>query len=154
MINNEFDAGAIMQPGVFEAARASNPNIVSWNTSGPSWGAPDACLYTLGLNTRWGPTADVRVRRRSARRSTASSWSTWPTKAATVTAVVPFSTYGGLAAYETQLQPIIDQYKPDNPDPTQVAVEHAGGRLRQGRGRLLGQGRHPADRSTCRRRAG
>ncbi len=62
-INNEFDAAAIMQPGVFETARARNPNIASWNTSGPSWGAPDACLYTLGLNTKWGPMADVRVRR-------------------------------------------------------------------------------------------
>jgi ABC-type transport system substrate-binding protein len=52
MINNEFDVGATMDPGVFEAARARNPNIVSWNAAGPVWGAADACVYILGLNTR------------------------------------------------------------------------------------------------------
>ena len=39
MINNEFDVGPAMQPGVFEAAHARNPNIVSWNTSGSRPGA-------------------------------------------------------------------------------------------------------------------
>ncbi len=32
MINNEFDIGPALQPGVFEAARGRNPNLVSWNT--------------------------------------------------------------------------------------------------------------------------
>src|SRR5579859_4205997 len=31
MINNEFDVGPTMDPGVFEVAHAKNPNIVSWN---------------------------------------------------------------------------------------------------------------------------
>ena len=101
MINNEFDAGAIMQPGVFEAARARNPNIVSWNTSGPSWGAPDACLFTLGLNTKWGPMSDVRVRRAVEHSINRQKMVDLAYEDATVTQVMPFSTYGGLVPYQT-----------------------------------------------------
>ncbi len=125
MINNDFDAGAVMQPGVFEAARARNPNIVSWNTSGPSWGAPDACLYTLGLNNRWGPTADVRVRRAISHAINRQAMVDLAYESSTVPRVVPFSTYGGLAAYETQLQSIIDSYRPDDPNPAAVASNMA-----------------------------
>jgi len=120
-INNEFDAGAVMQPGVFEAARARNPNISSWNTQGPSWGAPDACLYTLGLNTRWGPMADVRVRRAVSHAINRQSMVDLAYEGSTVPQIIPFSTYGGLAAYQNQLGDIINQYKPDDPDPAKVA---------------------------------
>jgi len=123
MINNDFDVGATMQPGVFETARARNPNIVSWNTSGPSWGAPDACLYTLGLNTRWGPTADVHVRRAIDHAVNRQQLVELAYEDATVPRVVPFSTYGGLAAYESQMQSTINEYNPDNPDPNIVATE-------------------------------
>ncbi|MEE8047074.1 MAG: ABC transporter substrate-binding protein, partial [Dehalococcoidia bacterium] len=34
MINNEFDVGSIMQPGVFLAANKRNPEIVSWSLEG------------------------------------------------------------------------------------------------------------------------
>jgi peptide/nickel transport system substrate-binding protein len=121
MINNEFDAGAIMQPGVFEVARARNPNIASWNTQGPSWGAPDACLYTLGLNTRWGPMADISVRRAVQHSVNRQGIVDLAYESSTVSQVIPFSTYGGLAAYQGQLQGLIDSYKPDDPDPAKVA---------------------------------
>ncbi len=120
-INNEFDAAAIMQPGVFEAARARNPNVVSWNTQGPSWGAPDACLYTLGLNTRWGPMADLRVRRAVQNSINRQGLVDLAYEGSTVTQVIPFSTYGGLAAYQNQLTDLINQYKPDDPNPAKVA---------------------------------
>jgi peptide/nickel transport system substrate-binding protein len=123
MINNEFDVGAVMQPGVFEAAHARNPNIVSWNSEGPSWGAPDACLYTLGLNTRWGPMADVNVRHAVQHAIDRQKMVALAYEDATVTRVVPFSTYGGLAAYESQVQGIIDSYRPDDPDPAKVASD-------------------------------
>ena len=123
MINNEFDLGAVMQPGVFETAHARNPNIVSWNTQGPSWGAPDACLYTLGLNTRWGPTADVHVRRAIEHAINRQQMVDLAYESATVPRVVPFSTYGGLVAYENQMTNIINEYNPDNPDPNIVASE-------------------------------
>jgi peptide/nickel transport system substrate-binding protein len=125
MINNEFDIGAVMQPGVFETAHARNPNVVSWNTSGPSWGAPDACLYTLGLNTRWGPTADLHVRRAIEHAVNRQQLVDLAYEDATVPRVVPFSTYGGLKAYEDQMQNTINEYNPDNPDPNIVATEMA-----------------------------
>lgn len=121
--NNEFDIGPALQPGVFEAARARNPNLISWNSEGPSWGAPDACLYTLGLNTRWGPTADVHVRRAIDHAIDRQQLVDLAYEDATVSVVVPFSTYGGLAAYGNQMTDIIQQYNPDNPDPNIVASE-------------------------------
>jgi len=123
MINNEFDVGAVMQPGVFEAAHARNPNIVSWNTTGPSWGAPDACMYTLGLNTRWGPMSDVRVRHAVEHSIDRQKLVDLAYESSTVPLVVPFSSYGGLAAYQTQLQSIIDSYKPDDFNPAQVVID-------------------------------
>jgi peptide/nickel transport system substrate-binding protein len=123
MINNEFDIGATMEPGIFEAAHSRNPNIVSWNAQGPVWGAADACLYTLGLNTRWGPTADVHVRRAIAHAIDRAQLVSLAWEGGTVPLVVPFSTYGGLAAYESQMTDVINTYKPDNPDPSQVAGE-------------------------------
>lgn len=123
MINNEFDVGTAMQPGVFEAAHARNPNVVSWNNQGPSWGAPDACLYTLGLNTRWGPTADVHVRRAIEHAVNRQQLVELAYEDATVPRVIPFSTYGGLAAYESQLTDIVSQYNPDSPDSNMVASE-------------------------------
>jgi peptide/nickel transport system substrate-binding protein len=122
-INNEFDAGAVMQPGVFEAARARNPNIASWNTQGPSWGAPDACLYTLGLNTRWGPTADLRVRRAIQHSINRQNIVDLAYESSTVPQIIPFSTYGGLAAYQNQLNDLFNQYRPDETNPAKVASE-------------------------------
>jgi peptide/nickel transport system substrate-binding protein len=123
MINNEFDVGATMDPGVFEVAHAKNPNIVSWNTEGPIWGAPDACLYTLGLNTRWGPTADLHVRRAIQHAINRQQVVDLAYDSATVPLVVPFATYGGLAAYQDQMTGVISKYNPDDPDPNQVASE-------------------------------
>ena len=36
--------------GTFEAAQGQNPNLKSWNESGPVWGAPDGCDYSLVFN--------------------------------------------------------------------------------------------------------
>jgi peptide/nickel transport system substrate-binding protein len=122
-INNEFDIPGIMQAGVFEAVHARNPNVVSWNTTGPSWGAPDACLYTLGLNTKWGPMADVRVRRAVQHSINRQKLVDLAYESSTVPQVIPFSTYGGLAAYQSLVQGMIDQYKPDDPNALQVPID-------------------------------
>jgi peptide/nickel transport system substrate-binding protein len=123
MINDEFDIGPAMEPSIFEAARARNPNIVSWNSQGPVWGAADACVYILGLNTRWGPTADVHVRRAIEHAIDRTRLVDLAWEGATVPLVVPFSTYGGLGAYVSQMTSVIEKYNPDNPDPSQVAGE-------------------------------
>lgn len=123
MINNEFDIGPTLEAGVFEAARARNPNIVSWNSEGPVWGAADACVYILGLNSRWGPTADVHVRRAIAHAVDRRQLVDLAWEGATVPLVVPFSTYGGLEAYVSQMTGVISKYHPDDADPHLVASE-------------------------------
>ena len=112
MINNEFDVGSIMQPGVFLSARKRNSNIVSWDLEGPSYGAADACLYTLGLNTQWGPMSDVHVRQAIQGAINRQQIVDLAYEGSTVTQVIPYSTYGGLVAYQNKQQALIDKYNP------------------------------------------
>jgi len=125
MINNEIDVDITFQPGEFVAATAQNPDLRSWNAEGPSFGAPDACLYTLGLNTKWGPMADVHVRRAVQAAVDRSQLVDLAYEGGTVPLVLPFSTYGGLDPYRDLCQDLVDQYKPDNVDSGLVASEMA-----------------------------
>ena len=110
MINNEFDVGSIMQPGVFVAARARNKNIISWDTDGPSYGAADACIYTLGVNTQYGPMSDVNARRAVQAAIDREQLVVLAYEGSTVTRSVPYSTYGGLGAYEQLQSDIIEEF--------------------------------------------
>ena len=112
MINNEFDVGSIMQPGVFLSARKRNDKIVSWDLEGPSFGAADACLYTLGVNTQWGPMSDVHVRQAIQGAIDRQQLVDLAYEGSTVTQVIPYSTYGGLVAYQSKQQALIDKYNP------------------------------------------
>jgi len=112
MINNEFDVGSIMQPGVFLSARKRNDKIVSWDLEGPSFGAADACLYTLGVNTQWGPMSDVHVRQAIQGAIDRQQLVDLAYEGSTVTQVIPYSTYGGLVAYQNKQQALIDKYNP------------------------------------------
>ena len=82
MINNELDVDWTVQPGEFVAGNAQNPDVRSWNATGPSWGAPDACLYTLGLNTQWGQWQTYMCAAQFRHPSIARQWLIWHTKAA------------------------------------------------------------------------
>jgi len=123
MINNEVDVDVTFQPGEFEAAIAQNPELKTWHSEGPSWGAPDACLFTLGLNNKWGPMADVHVRRAVQASIDRQKMVDLAYEGATVPLVLPFSTYGGLDPYTKMCQDLVDKYKPNNPDPNLVASE-------------------------------
>jgi peptide/nickel transport system substrate-binding protein len=125
MINNELDVDWTVQPGEFVAGHAQNPDIRSWNSEGPAWGAPDACLYTLGLNTRWGPMADVHVRRAVQAAIDRQAMVDLAYEGGTVPLVLPFSTFGGLDPYRELVQDLVDQYKPDNPSQELVDAEMA-----------------------------
>lgn len=125
MINNELDVDWTVQPGEFVAGMAQNPDLKSWNAEGPSWGAPDACLYTLGLNTAWGPMADVHVRRAVQAAINRTDMVDLAYEGGTVPLVLPFSTFGGLDPYRELCQDLVDQYKPDNPSQELVDSEMA-----------------------------
>jgi len=113
MINNEVDVDITFQPGEFVAATAQNPDLRSWNAEGPSFGAADACMYTLGLNTKWGPMADVHVRRAVQAAINRQQMVDLAYEGGTVPLVLPFSTFGGLDPYRELCQDIVDKYKPD-----------------------------------------
>lgn len=60
-IANQVDGGRQLLIGTFEAALAQNPNLASWNTQGPIWGAPDGCDYSLVFNNQRAPWDDVNL---------------------------------------------------------------------------------------------
>jgi peptide/nickel transport system substrate-binding protein len=61
-IANQVDGGRQLLIGTFEAARIQNPNLASWNTEGPNWGAPDGCDYSLVFNMLKEPWNDLNLR--------------------------------------------------------------------------------------------
>jgi len=125
MINNELDVDWTVQPGEFVAGMAQNPALKSWNAEGPSWGAPDACMYTLGLNTQWGPMADVHVRRAVQAAINREQVVDLAYEGGTVPLVLPFSTFGGLEPYRALCDDLVEEYKPDNPSQALVDSEMA-----------------------------
>lgn len=125
MINNELDVDWTVQPGEFVAGMAQNPDLKSWNAEGPSWGAADACLYTLGLNTRWGPMADVHVRRAVQAAINRQDMVDLAYEGGTIPLVLPFSSFGGLDPYEELVADLVEKYKPDNPSQEVVDAEMA-----------------------------
>jgi len=60
-IANQVDGGRQLLVGTFEAAQAQNPKLHSWNPSGPVWGAPDGCDYSLVFNEMRKPWDDVNL---------------------------------------------------------------------------------------------
>ncbi len=60
-IANQVDGGRQLLIGTFEAARAQNPKLASWNKEGPVWGAPDGCDYSLVFNNLKKPWDDVNL---------------------------------------------------------------------------------------------
>lgn len=61
-IANQIDGGRQLLIGTFEAARAQNDKLTSWNAEGPNWGAPDGCDYSLVFNQQREPWNDVNLR--------------------------------------------------------------------------------------------
>ncbi len=60
-IANQVDGGRQLLIGTFEAAKAQNPKLASWNDEGPNWGAPDGCDYSLVFNNQKEPWKDVNL---------------------------------------------------------------------------------------------
>jgi peptide/nickel transport system substrate-binding protein len=115
-IGNELDQGRSLSIGEFEAARAQNPNMVSWHDSGPVWGAPDGCSFRLTINNQKEPFDDPEIRRALNYAIDREQLVNLGLEGSTFTAVAPFSSYGGVQAYVENMQDLFDEIDVDGPD--------------------------------------
>lgn len=107
--NNEIDIGRALQVGAFEAGRARNPGLSSWNTAGPVWGAPDGCTFRLILNNQRPPFDDPDVRRAINHAINRDQIVNLAYEGSMPRAVWPFSSYGGVVAYTTQMKDLLQE---------------------------------------------
>lgn len=114
------DFGGALQKGDFEAARQRNPNLIAWYDEGPTWGTADACTYILGLNTAVYPLDNPDVRWAIDHAIDREQIVTLAYENSTVPFVLPLSSFGGVLLYADQVQDLVDQYNPDDPDLAKV----------------------------------
>ncbi|MEJ1159152.1 ABC transporter substrate-binding protein [Prosthecomicrobium sp. N25] len=114
--NNEIDIGRALQVGAFEAGKARNPGLSSWNASGPVWGAPDGCTFRLILNTQRPPFDDADVRRAINHAINRDQIVNLAYEGSMPKAVWPFSSYGGVVAYTAQMKDLLAESGIDKAD--------------------------------------
>lgn len=102
--NNQIDIGRSIQSGAYEAIRAQNPALVSWNEEGPVWGAPDGCTFALTFNTQKPPFDDVDVRRAINYAVDRDQISSLAFEGSMPKAVLPFSSYQGMLDYVSKIE--------------------------------------------------
>lgn len=136
---SEVDFGGALQKGDFEAARDRNPDLVSWNAEGPTWGTADACSYIMGLNNAIPPFDNVNVRWAVNHALDRAKLVQLAYENSTEPMVLPLSSFGGVLKYQEKIQDIIDQYKPDDFSLDKVAERMtAAGYTQDGEGYWLG----------------
>jgi len=116
----EVDFGGPLGKGDFEAARDRNPELMAWHNEGPTWGTADACVYILGLNTAVAPFDNPDVRWAINHAIDRNRLVELAYENSTVPMIMPLSSFGGVLAYQDQIQDLIDQYQVDNPNATLV----------------------------------
>ena len=120
-INNQIDSGDPLQPGTFEAARARNDNLITWNAEGPIWGAPDGCNYQFIFNNKKSPWDERDVRLAVNYAIDRQLISDLGYEGANYPNLAPFSGYGGIQEYvENSLQDVIDAADRMGPDHERV----------------------------------
>lgn len=97
--SNQLDMGFSIQPGTYEAIRAQNPNLISWNKDGPVWGAPDGCTFALRFNTQASPFDNADVRRAVNAALDRKKIVNIAYEGATKQATLPISSYQSMTAY-------------------------------------------------------
>jgi len=115
--NNEVDVGRALQVGNFEASRARNPNIASWNSQGPVWGAADGCTFRVIFNNQKAPWDTLEVRRAINSALNRDQIVDLAFEGSMPKALVPFASYDGLKAYTAQIKDLIDAAGLDKTDP-------------------------------------
>jgi peptide/nickel transport system substrate-binding protein len=118
--NNDIDIGRALLVGTFEALRARNPALVSWNTSGPVWAAPDGCTFSLAFNNQKPPFDNATVRTAIDAAIDRDQIVQLAFEGSVLKAVLPFASYGGVKAYTRQVQDLIDASGVDKRDPKRV----------------------------------
>lgn len=118
---NEIDMGRALPVGAFEAARARNSNLVSWQKQGPVWGAPDGCQLSIAFNTQAPPFDDVSVRQAVASIVDRDQISDLSYEGAWPPALGPFSDLPGVHAYSDQIDSILKSAG-TKPDKTRAAT--------------------------------
>ncbi len=120
-ISNQLDTGRDIPVGSFEAARAQNPNLLSWNDSGPQWGAPNGCIYRLTFNNQRPPFDDPEIRWAINYALDREEIIGLAYEGSTYTAIAPLSAYAEIQTYVDQLSSVVDEFDVDNQDLDEVA---------------------------------
>ncbi len=115
-INNNVDTGRSLQVGQFEAAKARNPNLISWNEKGPVYGAPDGCVFRIAFNHQVKPWDDPELHWALNYALNRDQIINLAYERSTIKAVAPFASYGGIQAYVAKMKDVFDQYKVDTTD--------------------------------------
>ena len=132
---NQIDIGRNIQPGVFEAARAQNPNLTAWNSQGPVWGAPNGCVIGIRFNTQKPPFDDVDLRQAINAAVDRDQIVNLAYEGSVTKATLPFSSYQGMLDYVGQLTGAAGVSDLDTHGPEKVAeVMAAAGFVKSGGG--------------------
>ncbi len=101
---NEIDMGRALAVGQLEAARARNPNLVSWNPRGPVWGVTAGCTHRLTFNTQAAPFDRVEVRQAIAALVDRDQIVELAWEGSAPAVLAPFASYPGMQAYTRQIE--------------------------------------------------
>ncbi len=119
--SNEIDAGRALSVGALEAARARNPNIVSWNTRGPVWGVTAGCTHRLAFNNQSAPFDTVAARQAVAALVNRDQIVELAWEGSAPAAYAPYASFTGMQAYTRQLDAQIREAA-GRPDPARAAT--------------------------------
>ena len=116
---NEIDMGRALEVGSLEAAMARNPNIKSWNATGPVWGVTAGCTFRFVMNNQSAPFDKTPVRQAIASVIDRDQVANLAFEGSVPTVRAPFSSYPSMQAYTKQLEPDIAELV-RNPDPARA----------------------------------
>jgi peptide/nickel transport system substrate-binding protein len=120
--NNEIDIGRNLSVGSFEAAKARNPNLQSWNTAGPVWGSPNGCTFRLVFNNQKAPFNVTEVRQAVNSAINRDQLVNLAFEGSMPKAIAPFSSYGTIKAYVAQMQDVMGAAAVDKQDLRRMEV--------------------------------
>jgi peptide/nickel transport system substrate-binding protein len=116
-INNQLDTGRDLQVGNFEAAKAQNPNLVSWNEEGPNWGWPNGCTFRLTFNNQRPPFDDPEIHWAINHAIDRDQYVELAYEGSVPKGVAPLAPWGSIQKeYVPQLQDVYEEYPVDDPD--------------------------------------